>query len=141
MAFHVHEIISIHIHCRNPSLLFIIVSLPVPVVTDNVALLVIDVQNCFLPTGTLPVTEGDLVIPIINEIRQNYDNIFSLVVFSQDWHCDDHVSFASQHNGKNPYDTTVLHYNSTGEKFPKAVNKISIVYDSIDHLFPSTNKL
>lgn len=99
---------------RNPSLLFIIVSLPVPVVTDNVALLVIDVQNCFLPTGTLPVTEGDLVIPIINEIRQNYDDLFSLVVFSQDWHCDDHVSFASQHNGKNPYDTTVLHYNSTG---------------------------
>lgn len=140
MALHVHEIISIHIHCRNPSFLFIIVSLPVPVVTDNVALLVIDVQNCFLPTGTLPVTEGDLVIPIINEIRQNYDNLFSLVVFSQDWHCDDHVSFASQHNGKNPYDTTVLHYNSTGENFPKAVNKISIVFDSTDHLFPSTSK-
>lgn len=107
---------------------------------DNVALLVIDVQNCFLPTGTLPVTEGDLVMPIINEIRQNYDNLFSLVVFSQDWHCDNHVSFASQHNGKNPYDTTVLHYNSTGEISPKAVNKISIVYDSIYHLFSSTSK-
>lgn len=99
---------------RNPSLFFIIILLPVPVVTGSVALLVIDVQNCFLPTGSLPVTEGDLVIPIINEIRQNYDSLFSLVVFSQDWHCDNHVSFASQHSRKNPYDTTVLQYNSTG---------------------------
>ncbi|XP_048774974.1 nicotinamidase-like [Ostrea edulis] len=86
----------------------------VPVFADKIALLVIDVQNCFLPTGNLPVADGDHVIPVINDIRRKYDNLFSLVVFSQDWHCVDHVSFASQHSGKAPYNTVILQYNNEG---------------------------
>lgn len=99
-------------HCRCFGVLFIITSLQV--ISGRIALLVIDVQNCFLPTGSLPVNDGDQVIPVINGIRQQYDNLFSLVVFSQDWHCSDHISFASQHDGKNSYSTTILQYDNTG---------------------------
>ena len=59
------------------------------------ALLIIDVQNCFLPGGSLAVTDGEKVIPVINDIR----SLFDIVVLTQDWHCSDHVSFASQHSG------------------------------------------
>ena len=62
---------------------------------EKAALLIIDVQNCFLPGGSLAVNEGDLVIPVINSIRGQFD----VVVLTQDWHCPDHVSFASQHPG------------------------------------------
>ena len=62
---------------------------------DKSALLIIDVQKCFLPNGTLPVPEGEAVIPVINSIRDQFD----VVVLTQDWHCEDHVSFASQHSG------------------------------------------
>ena len=57
------------------------------------ALLVIDVQNCFLPGGSLEVGEGAQVIPVINSIRDQFD----VVVLTQDWHCPQHISFASQH--------------------------------------------
>ena len=59
------------------------------------ALLIIDVQNCFLTGGSLAVPNGEEVIPVINSIRSQFD----VVVLTQDWHCPDHVSFASQHNG------------------------------------------
>ena len=59
------------------------------------ALLIIDVQYSFLPGGSLAVTDGDAVIPAINAIRDQFD----IVAISQDWHCSDHVSFASQHPG------------------------------------------
>ncbi|CAG2254648.1 pncA [Mytilus edulis] len=65
----------------------------------QIALLIIDVQNCFLPGGSLAVTEGDQVIPLINNIRSEFKADLSLVVLSQDWHCSDHISFASQHKG------------------------------------------
>ena len=71
---------------------------------EKAALLIIDVQNCFLPGGSLAVNEGDLVIPVINSIRGQFD----VVVLTQDWHCPDHVSFASQHPG---YVNTFYHYN------------------------------
>lgn len=57
------------------------------------ALLIIDVQKCFLPGGTLPLKDGDEVIGVINSIRDNFD----VVVMTQDWHCTNHISFASQH--------------------------------------------
>ncbi|MDG4945330.1 bifunctional nicotinamidase/pyrazinamidase [Weeksellaceae bacterium KMM 9713] len=60
------------------------------------ALLVIDVQNDFLPGGSLAVADGDKVIPIINKLIPQYD----LVVATQDWHPANHKSFASQHEGK-----------------------------------------
>ncbi len=60
------------------------------------ALLIIDVQNDFLPGGALAVKEGDAIIPVINQVVNNYD----LVVATQDWHPQNHGSFASQHSGK-----------------------------------------
>ena len=61
--------------------------------TNLDTLLVIDVQNCFLPGGSLEVGEGAQVIPVINSIRDQFD----VVVLTQDWHCPQHISFASQH--------------------------------------------
>jgi nicotinamidase/pyrazinamidase len=69
-------------------------------------LLVVDVQNCFMPGGTLPVKGGDEVIPIINRLAP----AFAHVVLTQDWHTPGHVSFASSHPGKKPFETISLPY-------------------------------
>ncbi|XP_019628248.1 PREDICTED: LOW QUALITY PROTEIN: uncharacterized protein LOC109472831 [Branchiostoma belcheri] len=79
-----------------------------------VALVVIDVQNCFVPGGENPVPGGAEVIPVVNGLRSRYGADFDLVVMSQDWHCADHVSFASQHPGYSDYDVMQLDYNSQG---------------------------
>ncbi|MBW6479058.1 MAG: bifunctional nicotinamidase/pyrazinamidase [Bacteroidales bacterium] len=68
------------------------------------ALLLVDVQYDFLPGGALEVTEGDKIIPVLNQIQKKFD----LVVATQDWHPKDHGSFASSHAGKNPFDSTIL---------------------------------
>jgi nicotinamidase/pyrazinamidase len=70
------------------------------------ALIVVDVQNCFVPGGTLPVGKGDEVVPIVNRLAQSFDN----VVVTQDWHTPGHASFASTHAGKKPFETTKLAY-------------------------------
>jgi len=70
------------------------------------ALLVIDVQNCFLPGGSLAVKDGEQVVPVINRIAKGFSN----VVLTQDWHTPGHVSFASSHSGKKPFETTDLPY-------------------------------
>jgi nicotinamidase/pyrazinamidase len=70
------------------------------------ALIVVDVQNCFVPGGTLPVTKGDEVVPIVNRLGQAFAN----VVVTQDWHTPGHASFASSHPGKKPFETTRLAY-------------------------------
>lgn len=62
------------------------------------ALLIIDVQNDFLPGGALAVPEGDLVIPIINRLQ----DVFELIVATQDWHPANHGSFAVNHENKKP---------------------------------------
>ena len=59
------------------------------------ALILVDIQNDFLPGGALAVPEGDAVIPICNSIRDRFD----LVVATQDWHPRDHGSFAANHPG------------------------------------------
>ena len=59
------------------------------------ALIVVDVQNDFLPGGALAVPDGDAVIPVINQLVPKFD----LIVATQDWHPSDHGSFASQHEG------------------------------------------
>jgi nicotinamidase/pyrazinamidase len=69
-------------------------------------LLVIDVQNCFVPGGSLAVPKGDEVVPMINRLARSFPH----VVLSQDWHSADHVSFASQHPGKKPFETIDLPY-------------------------------
>ncbi|MBN8970784.1 MAG: bifunctional nicotinamidase/pyrazinamidase [Rhizobiales bacterium] len=69
-------------------------------------LLVIDVQNCFLPGGSLAVKDGDQVVPVINRIAKSFAN----VVMTQDWHTAGHVSFASSHSGKKPFEVIDLNY-------------------------------
>ena len=68
-------------------------------------LLIIDVQNDFMPGGSLAVPDGDKIVPIINSIQHKFD----LVVAAQDWHPKDHVSFASNHEGKSNFDAIELH--------------------------------
>jgi nicotinamidase/pyrazinamidase len=70
------------------------------------ALIVVDVQNCFVDGGTLPVAHGVEVIPIINGIAPLFENI----VVTQDWHTKGHSSFASSHQGKKPFDVVSLPY-------------------------------
>ena len=70
------------------------------------ALLVIDVQNCFLPGGSLAVKDGEQVVPVINRIAKGFAN----VVVTQDWHTAGHVSFATTHSGKKPFETVDLAY-------------------------------
>jgi nicotinamidase/pyrazinamidase len=79
------------------------------------ALLVIDVQNCFTSGGSLAVGGGDEVIPVINHLRAYHASLFDVVVLTQDWHCPDHVSFASQHPGYSPFELVNLTYLDTGE--------------------------
>ncbi len=67
------------------------------------ALLIIDVQNDFCPGGSLAVSEGDMIIPVVNAIAPD----FAIVVATKDWHPKGHVSFASRH-GKAPFETTEL---------------------------------
>jgi nicotinamidase/pyrazinamidase len=64
------------------------------------ALIVVDVQNDFCPGGSLPVPEGDRVMPAINRAMR----LFPVVAASQDWHPRGHVSFASSHPGRKPFD-------------------------------------
>jgi nicotinamidase/pyrazinamidase len=68
-------------------------------------LIIIDVQNDFIPGGQLEVPGGDMILPVINRI-QNY---FDLIVATQDWHPKTHKSFASNHFDKKPFDRMVLH--------------------------------
>lgn len=66
------------------------------------ALLLIDIQNGFCPGGNLPVAEGDAVVAVANRLMAH--GAYDLVVASQDWHPENHGSFASQHPGKKPFD-------------------------------------
>ena len=68
------------------------------------ALLLVDVQNDFMPFGSLPVAEGDAVVPIANLVSPR----FELVVATQDWHPPHHASFAINHHGHAPGDVTVM---------------------------------
>lgn len=68
-------------------------------------LILVDLQNDFMPGGALPVPRGDEVVEVANRIAPAFD----LVVASQDWHPSDHLSFASQHFGKKAGDVIQLH--------------------------------
>lgn len=64
------------------------------------ALVIIDIQNDFMPGGSLAVSDGDIIVPVINSLLDSFD----LAVATQDWHPRDHVSFASNHPGSKPFD-------------------------------------
>jgi nicotinamidase/pyrazinamidase len=90
------------------SLVFAATPAPKLKLDAGTALLVIDVQNCFVTGGTLPVKGGEEVVPIINKIAANFQNI----VVTQDWHTPGHASFASSYPGKKPFETTKLSYGT-----------------------------
>lgn len=75
-------------------------------IDDRSVLIVVDVQNCFLPGGSLAVKDGEQVIPVINALAKGFAN----VVLTQDWHTPKHISFASSHDGKKPFETIKLPY-------------------------------
>ncbi|MBE7418230.1 MAG: bifunctional nicotinamidase/pyrazinamidase [Ideonella sp.] len=74
----------------------------------DAALIVVDVQNCFIGGGTLPVKGGEEVVPVINKLAERFENI----VVTQDWHTPGHASFASTYPGKKPFETTKLSYGT-----------------------------
>jgi nicotinamidase/pyrazinamidase len=74
----------------------------------DTALVVVDVQNCFTPCGSLAVQDGDTMVPVINTLARS----FADVVLTQDWHTPDHASFASQHPGLKPFDTVPMPYGT-----------------------------
>ena len=67
-------------------------------------LLLIDIQNDFLPGGALAVPEGDLIVAIVNQMMPEFD----LVVATQDWHPADHGSFAANHPGRSVFEQIEL---------------------------------
>jgi nicotinamidase/pyrazinamidase len=68
---------------------------------DKSVLLIVDLQNDFCPGGNLAVQEGDRIVSIVNRLACEFERI----VATQDWHPRNHVSFASNHPGKKPFDT------------------------------------
>ncbi len=68
------------------------------------ALIIVDVQNDFMPFGALPVEHGDEVVGVANSVA----SAFEFVVASQDWHPENHLSFASNHPGRVPGDVVEL---------------------------------
>jgi len=69
-------------------------------------LLVIDMQNDFMPGGALAVAEGDAIVPLVNRLAAKFSN----VVLTQDWHPAGHASFASSHPGARPFETIAMPY-------------------------------
>jgi len=72
------------------------------------ALIVVDMQNCFVPGGTLPVAGGDQIVQLVNRLARAFEN----VVLTMDWHTPGHVSFASSHAGKKPFESVSLVYGT-----------------------------
>ena len=103
------------------------------------ALILVDIQNDFMPTGALPVADGHAVVPVANALIAEFDT----VVATQDWHPANHGSFASQHAGKSPYELIDLNgleqvlwpdhcvQGSEGAKFVAGLN-----VDGISAVFP-----
>ena len=75
---------------------------------DKAALIVVDVQNCFVDGGTLPVKGGADVVPVIDRLAPAFENI----VVTQDWHTEGHASFASAYPGRKAFETTRLSYGA-----------------------------
>lgn len=74
--------------------------------SHHVALIVVDVQNGFTPGGNLAVAKADQIIPIINQLAKKFEHI----VLTQDWHPEQHISFADNHDNKVPFETIELPY-------------------------------
>ncbi|MFA7276709.1 MAG: nicotinamidase [Pseudobdellovibrionaceae bacterium] len=75
---------------------------------ENTALVVVDVQNDFCPGGKLAVAGGDEIVPVVNDLLYH----FNVVVLTQDWHPADHKSFASNHEGGQPFSLVDMPYGA-----------------------------
>ena len=73
---------------------------------DQDVLLVVDIQNDFCPGGGLAVPRSDEVVPLVNRLATRFGH----VLLTQDWHPPGHLSFASTHPGRKPYDTIAASY-------------------------------
>jgi nicotinamidase/pyrazinamidase len=73
---------------------------------SDACLILVDIQNDFMPNGALAVPRGDEIVPLVNRIAPQ----FHWVVAAQDWHPPGHASFASAHPGKKPFETIRLPY-------------------------------
>ena len=73
---------------------------------EHDVLLVIDVQNSFVPGGRLAVPRGEEIVPLINALARRFKH----VVLTQDWHPPGHISFASSHPGTKPFEAIDLPY-------------------------------
>lgn len=73
-------------------------------INPNDALLIVDIQNDFLPEGALAVEEGDQIINGVNNIAKKFGEHNANIILTQDWHPSNHLSFASNHPGKKPGD-------------------------------------
>jgi nicotinamidase/pyrazinamidase len=73
---------------------------------NNKALIVVDVQNGFTPGGNLAVAHADQIIPQINQLGDYFEHI----ILTQDWHPAQHISFAENHEGKQPFEQIELAY-------------------------------
>jgi nicotinamidase/pyrazinamidase len=71
-------------------------------------LIVVDVQNDFCPGGALAVPKGDEIVPLVNALARRFEH----VVITQDWHPAGHISFASSHAGRKPFETVRLRYGA-----------------------------
>ncbi|OTG85072.1 bifunctional nicotinamidase/pyrazinamidase [Acinetobacter sp. ANC 4648] len=76
--------------------------------SERSVLIVVDVQNGFTPGGNLAVAHADQIIPCINQLAQHFAN----VVITQDWHPQNHISFAENHAGKQAFETLELAYGT-----------------------------
>ena len=74
--------------------------------SSHQALVIVDVQNDFCPGGALAVPDGASIVPRINQMQTGFDHI----ILTQDWHPQHHGSFASNHDGKAPYDHVMMPY-------------------------------
>jgi nicotinamidase/pyrazinamidase len=72
---------------------------------ENEALIIVDIQNDFLPGGALAVKDGDVIIPVVNLLAKSFKHVFA----TQDWHPANHGSFASNHPGKQISEFVDLH--------------------------------
>jgi nicotinamidase/pyrazinamidase len=67
-----------------------------------------DVQPTFMPGGGLAVPGGDSIVPVINRLSRKFEHAFA----TQDWHKPNHLSFASAHRGRAPYETIEMDYGT-----------------------------
>ncbi|MCH8906084.1 MAG: bifunctional nicotinamidase/pyrazinamidase [Candidatus Heimdallarchaeota archaeon] len=73
-------------------------------INSNDGLIIVDIQNDFLTGGSLAVTDGNQIIEGVNSLGLKFKESGARVIFTQDWHPPGHWSFASAHQGKNPFD-------------------------------------